>query len=153
MEKIEIYRSIKLREAPEPLIELVRSKGKTDIKIDAAQLLAQYQSQHGDVLLVCDEDSPYEERLHFVLLRQNQIIDHLVYGGLYTPGIYKEVSCENNAVRFTFASDQVLTLALRETPSRWNNKLPPGARHRGSLFQKHYLILKYEIFCAATATP
>ncbi len=144
MEKIKIYRSIKLQEAPEPEIELVHLDEKTGIKINAAQLLAQYQLNNGDIVLVCDEDCPYEEQLHFVLLRQKKIIDHLVYGGIYTPGIYKEISHESDTLRFTFASDDVLTLALRATPSRWGDKLPPGARHQGGWLQEHYLTLKIQ---------
>ena len=146
MKKIRIYQCTKIQDTPSPAVEVtsesMRSSQKKSIKIDAAEILTQYQASNGDILLVLDEDSPYEEQLHFVLIRDDQIIGYIKYGGLYTPGVFKEISRENDDLRFTFASDEVLSLTLNKTATRWNNQLPPGARYQGGWFQPQYLSLK-----------
>jgi hypothetical protein len=119
---------------------LVRDGMSTNLTINAAQLLVQYKTSLGDFLLVCDEDCPAEEMLHFVLLRNEKIVDQVSYGAPYTPGIFKEhstiVNAEENSLRFTFASDDVIELSVYPSPSRWRKSSAPGSHHRSVLGEK-----------------
>jgi hypothetical protein len=111
------------------------------LTIDAAQLLVQYKTSAGDFLLVFDEDCPAEEMLHFVLVHDEKIVDQLSYGAPYTPGIFKEhstsVNAEENNLRFTFASDEVIELKVHASPSRWRKSSAPGSHHRSVLGEKY----------------
>jgi hypothetical protein len=60
------------RDAALPSVEILKGGVATGLKVEAVNLLAQYELSNGDALLVLDEDSPYEEMLHFCLLRQAQ---------------------------------------------------------------------------------
>jgi hypothetical protein len=124
-----------------PSLSLVLDGKSSDLTIDAAQLLAQYKTSLGDFLLVFDDDCPAEEMLYFVLLRDEKILDQLSYGAPYTPGIFKEhpttVNVEENKLRFTFASDDVIELNVHASPSRWRKSSAPGSHHRSVLGEKY----------------
>jgi hypothetical protein len=132
------------RDATPPRVELLKHGVATGLRIEAVNLLSQFQTSHGDVLLVFDEDSPYEEALHFCLLRHEQLIDHLLYGAPYTSGIFKLVRVQDDQLFFTFASDEVLCLRVNTEGSRWPQRNAPGASHVTGVFGRRFLNLKVQ---------
>ncbi len=123
-------------------VEIFNGGATTGLKIDAVNLLAQFELSNGDVLLVLDEDSPFEEMLHFCLLRQDQLIDHLRYGALYISGIFKLIQAAGDQLSFTFASDEVLRLSVDIAGSRWPEQDAPGASYASGVLCKRFLNLK-----------
>ncbi len=130
------------RSATPPTVEIFRDGTATGLRIQAVNLLAQFEISNGDALLVLDEESPYEEMLHFCLLRRDQLIDHLLYGAPYTSGIFKLMQAENDQLHFTFASDEILCLSANADGSRWPQRSVPGASYGTGPLSKHYLTLK-----------
>jgi hypothetical protein len=132
------------RDSTPPSVEILKGGVTTGLKVEAVNLLAQYELSNGDALLVLDEDSPYEEMLHFCLLRQAQLMDHLRYGAPYTGGIFKLVRAEGNQLLFTFASEEVLCLDVSSEGSRWPQRNAPGTSYGTEAFSKHFLSLKIQ---------
>jgi hypothetical protein len=124
-----------------PKVELLQNGTSTGVVIDGASLLAQYQTENGDILLILDEDCPFEEMLHFVLMRHEKILDHLSYGAAYTSGIFllKDVGAET--IFFTFSSNDLLALRVLQNPTRWKNNGAPGSRHHMGWLTPKYLTL------------
>ena len=135
MQKVDFFRSLSQDGSPPWPILLA------GIEVDAASLLAQYLLADGEVLLVLDEDIPYEEQLHLVLVRGNAIIDHLVIGAPYATGIFRELEVRGDMLAFTFEGEAVWTISLKNRGSRMPAGLPSGARHRGGWLARHYLSL------------
>lgn len=138
MERTTQFDVIAQQREPEPRIELIEREGGAKLAIEAAALIGQYRFSSGDTLLVLDEDNPYEEQLHLALIRDAQIIDHLVIGAPYTSGIYGELALDNDALCFSFAGDTVFT--LRQVTSL-TESLPRGVRRRGPWFAPKHLSL------------
>ncbi|MEM8724736.1 MAG: hypothetical protein AAGE86_04350 [Pseudomonadota bacterium] len=113
------------------------------ITIDAAILIEQYAVDDSDTLLVLDEDTPYEEQLHLVLVRKNRILDRIVIGSIYSSGVFKEVSASSNTLQFRFESDAVWSLSIDSAGRRVFGGLPRGARRRGRLFARRHMFLDY----------
>jgi hypothetical protein len=132
------------RDATPPTVEIFRGIASTGLRIQAVNLLAQFETANGDAVLVLDENSPYEEMLHFCLLRSDRLIDHLLYGAPYASGIFNLMRAGNDRVLFTFASDEVLCLSVTTDGSRWPQRNVPGASYVTSPLSKHYLHLKIE---------
>ena len=141
MEKVDLFRSLSQDSSPARPIRLAAIDDGAVIEVDAASLLAQYLLADRDVLLVLDEDMPYEEQLHLVLVRGNAIIDHLVIGAPYATGIFRELEVRGDTLAFSFEGDAVWTVGLNSHGSRMPAGLPSGARHRGGWLARHYLSL------------
>lgn len=141
MRKVDLFEIRPASPAPAPSIRLARTDGGTPIDIDAASLLAQYLFDDGDVLLVLDEDTPYEEQLHLVLVRETAIVDHLLIGAPYAPGIFREKEVRGDTLAFRFEGDTVWTVGVDGRGSHLPVGLPPGARRRGGWLARHYLSL------------
>ena len=122
-------------------IRLAKRDDDTVIEIDAVSLLAQYLLDDGDVLLVLDEDLPYEEQLHLVLVRGTAIIDHVVIGAPYASGIFHEVGLDHDRLSFRFEGNAVWIVGVDHRGSHMPASLPPGARHRGGWLRRHHLML------------
>ncbi len=137
------FEALESQREPVPKIVLrSRDDGKR-ITIDAAILIEQYAIDDADTLLVLDEDTPYEEQLHLVLIRKNRILDHIVIGTIYSSGIFKEVGAAGNTLRFRFESDAVWSLSIDSAGRRVFGGLPRGARRRGGLLARRHLFLEY----------
>ncbi|MEL7217190.1 MAG: hypothetical protein AAGK01_02030 [Pseudomonadota bacterium] len=134
-----------LESQSEPLPRIViRSRASgSKITLDAAVLLAQYAISDDDTLLVLDEDCPYEENLHLVLVRGSRVIDHIELGMIYTGGIFKEISAADDTLRFRFESDAVWSLTVDSRGKRGIGGLPTGSRRRGHFFSRRYLELEH----------
>lgn len=132
------------RREPEPRITLARRDDGALVMIDAAALRAQYLLPQSDVVLVLDEECPFEEQLHLALVRGGLILDHLVIGAPYTSGVYQEVDFDGSVLRFRFEGESLWTLTPKVQGSRGLFDLPPGARRRGGLLAPRYLFLSWE---------
>ena len=132
------------RREPEAQITLTRRDDGVTVTIDAAALLAQHLLPWNDVLLVLDEDTPYEEQMHLVLVRGERILDHIVIGALYASGTYREAGSDGSALRFRFESDAIWTLTAREQGARGLSALPSGAKRRSGWLTPHHLFLSRE---------
>ena len=128
---------------PEPRIELRPRSGGRSFTLDAAELVEQYAVSATDTLLVLDDDCPYEERLHLVLMRNDRLIDHIEIGAMYVPGIFAPIYLRDRELRFRFESDAIWTLTIRHAGRRLLGGLPSWARRRTSLFAKHYMFLRF----------
>ncbi len=113
------------------------------VTLDAAALVEQYAVSASDTLLILDDDTPYEERLHLVLVRKNRILDHVEIGSMYTSGIFKEVAVSNDTLQFRFESDAVWSVAIDGDGKRGFGGLPRGSRRRGGFFARRYLKLEH----------
>lgn len=131
---------------PEPRITLVRRDDGTAVTIDAVALLDQYELSRGDVLLVLDEDCPYEEQLHLVLVRGNRILDHLVIGAPTVAGVYCEIGIDGDALHFRFEGDALWTVGAQAKVTYGLGGLPSGACRRGGWLAAHHLSLSCEQF-------
>lgn len=105
--------------------------------------MAQYAAYASDTLLILDDDTPYEERLHLVLIRQSNVLDHVEIGSICTSGIFKEVGVSEGILRFRFESDAVWSVSIDGEGKRGIGGLPQGSRRRGGLFARRYLKLEY----------
>jgi hypothetical protein len=124
-----------------PKSELFVQGVSTGLIVDGANVAGQFKTAVGDILLILDEDCPFEEMLHFHLVRGLTIIDHLSYGAQYISGIFSAVSVMEDAVHFTFASEEVIAIHVHSAPSRWRTSTAPGARHVAGLLCPSYLSL------------
>ncbi|MDJ0643835.1 MAG: hypothetical protein QNJ15_13565 [Erythrobacter sp.] len=118
--------------------------GGSPISIDAAELIEQYAVSSSETLLILDEDTPYEEQLHLVLVRRSKILDHIVIGAPYTAGIFRFVDAGERSLQFQFESDAVWIAFVKERGSRGIGGLPPGASRRRGLLAKRYLALEHK---------
>lgn len=141
MERATLFDVVEAQRDPAPRIVLARQGTGTRLTLDAAALLAQYRCSTGEVLLVLDEDTPYEEQLHIVLIENGRVADELVVGAPYSSGVFREVDHEGDTLRFRFASDDVMTLTVAPATSRLPQRLPAGVRRRGGWFAPHRLTL------------
>ncbi len=139
MERVQAFDVIAAQSEPDARISLVERHTGARLTVDAAALLAQYRFASGDVLLVLDEDVPFEEALHLVLLRDGRILDHLVLGAPYVAGIYRELAMSDDALHFAFWGDERLILTRSTRAPR---SLPQGARRRGGWFVRRHLALR-----------
>jgi hypothetical protein len=141
MQRANLFEPSPAGAGPEPSIRLARRDDDSSIEIDAASLLVQYLLDDGDVLLVLDEDLPYEEQLHLVLVRGAAIIDHVVIGAPYASGIFHEVGLDHDRLSFRFEGNAVWIVDVDHRGSRMPAGLPPGARRRGGWLARHHLSL------------
>jgi hypothetical protein len=143
MTPIERFRIVDHRREPMPRIVLHRADGAGNgpVVLDAAWLLAQYAVSDTDTLLVLDEDTPFEERLHLALLRGERVIDHLVIGVPYVGGVFRAIGGSADTLRFLFENDRPWTLTVRAEGRRGIGGLPAGARRRTGLLARRYLML------------
>ncbi|WP_420137747.1 hypothetical protein [Sphingomonas sp.] len=126
---------------PKPRITLRAPNRTSSLSIDAALLLAQYALPSGDILLILEEDCPYEEQLHIVLVRNVAVADHIVIGGMYETGSYREIRIEGERLNFSFGGEGVWTLTCEAAGTYKRSGLPSGARRRGGLLARRYLVL------------
>lgn len=140
MRSVARFHVVSQQREPEPRITLKRLDTGVSVTFDAASLLAQYETIAGDVLLVLDDDCPYEEQLHLVLVRHNKVIDHLVIGAPYATGVFRELDIDGDTLRFSFSGDDqmVLDVPIDGTAPR---SLPAGIRRRGGWFASRHLRL------------
>lgn len=129
---------------PMPRIILRQRTGGASIAIDAAELLEQYAVSASDTLLVLDEDTPYEEQLHLVLVRRTKILDHILIGAPYTAGVFRFVDASERVLQFCFEGDAVWTVSAKRQGKRGFGSLPPGASRRGGFFARRYLDLEHK---------
>jgi len=141
MRKVDLFQADTSERTDEPHIRLTRSDDGTGIEVNAASLLAQYRFNNGDVLLVLDEDSPYEEQLHLVLVRRVAIVDHVLIGAPYAAGIFHEQEVRPDGLLFRFEGEAMWKVGLDDRGSRVPGRLPAGARRRGGWLSRHYLTL------------
>jgi hypothetical protein len=113
-----------------------------NIILDGIALLSQLQTEGGLVLLVLDEDMPYEEGLHFILLQDQKIIDHISLGVSYAPGIFKQIEVDTNSLLFQFFNDDIYALEISEAPSHFGKKLPASAKRHSGWFAPKYMSLR-----------
>ena len=143
MRRTDTFEVKTVKRDPDPRILLTRPGEDTVVEVDAVELRAQYLMHDGDVLLVLDEDSPYEEQVHLVLVRGAQVVDHVVISAPYASGIYRETAAEDGLLRFRFEGDAVWTVSADGSGARGPGGLPSGARRRGGWLAKHYLQLSW----------
>lgn len=143
MKRVDLFHAVETQREP-PQVSLRRDDTGATVTLDAVNLLAQYQAPSGDVLLVLDEDCPYEEQLHLALVRDDRIVDHLVIGGPYATGAFDERDVTDDGVRFRFAGDQTLSVAISPGRAWLPGRLPAGARRRGGWLAPHWLQLVSE---------
>ena len=139
MRHVDVFTVMTSRRDPEPQIVLHGAGGR--VEVDAVSLLAQYQLPDGDVLLVLDEDSPFEEGLHLVLTRGDRVVDHVVIGAPYTSGIYREVAVEDERLVFVFENEMTWVARSDHRGSHGIGGLPAGARRRGGWLATRHLSL------------
>jgi len=137
------FKSIEQQREPEPKVVLRDRSGGKSITLDAASLVEQYAVSPTLTLLVLDEDSPYEEQLHLVLLRKSKKLDHIVIGAPYTTGVFRVVDADKDTLRFRFESDAVWSVSANAKGQRGIGGLPRGARRRGGIFVRRYLKLEH----------
>lgn len=139
---------------PEPRITLARRDTGGTIAVDAAALIAQFALPQGDVLLILDEDSSYEEQLHLLLIRDVRTLDHLVIGAPYASGIYREAESGGETLRFRFEGDAIWTVTWNAAGTRGLFDLPSGARRRGNWrAQRHLFLLREDARWRSRVTP
>lgn len=143
MDQTDRFECVQKQREPEAKIELLSRSDGSSITLDAAELVEQYAVSEIDTLLVLDEDCPYEERLHLVLMRRDRIIDYVEIGVMYMPGIFKPVSANGGELRFRFESDAIWTLTISETGRRVFGGLPAGASRNGRFLKKRHLFLEH----------
>jgi hypothetical protein len=90
----------------------------------------------GKSLLLVTEDIPYEETLRIYFLSgEFQILDHVMLGEPYTPGILKDVQVVGGyALEFSFVAGERWRLRIledpvlgwRARPVRWRHPLQPS---------------------------
>ena len=138
------YHAVEHRHEPTPRIVLRRMDGGggEPVVLDAACLLAQYAVSGTDTLLVLDEDTPYEERLHLVLLRDDRVLDHIDIGAPYATGAFRPVEMSVGTLRFHFENDAIWTLAVDAHGGRGIGCLPSGARRRTGLLAPRWMTLE-----------
>ena len=131
MQPAAVFETIAQQNDPEPRIDLLRNDTGAKITLDAATLVAQYILSSGDIVLVLDEDCPYEEQLHLVLIRGAVVLDHLVVGAPFASGIYREIELGDDVLAFGFSGDSIFVLGVREGGLFRRFRLPAGVRRRG----------------------
>lgn len=141
MQRAIIFEPLSAVREPNPRIELIRRDSGETLQLDAATLVAQYALASGDVLLVLDEDTLYEERLHLVLVEGVTVDDHLVIGAPYATGLFREVGIRDDRLCMRFAGDEALTVSVAPASSRLPQRLPAGVRRRGGWLAPHRLAI------------
>ena len=141
---VQRFRTLRQRREPTPEIALTPEGAAGLIIVDAAQLVAQYETASRDILLILDEDCPYEEQVHLALVRDDAVADHIVIGAPYATGAFRELSTDGDVLRFNFNGDDVWRVEVRTSGSRMPEPLPPGAKRRNGWFALHYLSLILE---------
>ena len=137
------FQCVSQQTEPEPRIELRPRSGDSSFTLDAAELIEQYAVSATDTLLVLDDDCPYEERLHLVLMRNDSLIDYIEIGAMYVPGIFDPIDHRDRELRFRFESDAIWTLTISQTGRGLFGGLPSGARRRTGLLAKRYMFLGF----------
>ncbi|MEM9501741.1 MAG: hypothetical protein AAF941_07835 [Pseudomonadota bacterium] len=143
MNQIDRFECIQKQKEPKPRIELMSRLGGQSLTLEAASLIEQYAVSQSDTLLILDEDCPYEERLHLVLVRDAEVVDYIEIGAMYVPGVFRELGLRNNTLQFSFESDAVWTLSIEPESRRVLGGLPRGASRRGSILTKRYMFLEH----------
>lgn len=111
--------------------------------LEGAVLEAQFLLDDGRYLLLLSDDSPYEERIHVVLLdRDLSPLDTLEIGAPYTPGLLSGLEPQGDRLRFRFAG-AVFILRVHTRPRRWlAGFLVPGVHRGGAPWWKRYLAIE-----------
>lgn len=141
MQDVDAFTVLGQQTEPERSIHLTSRRGSRSVKLNAAALLAQYHCPSGDVLLVLDDDCPFEEQLHLVLMRQVSVLDHVIVGAPYMAGQYRLMEAGGDTLRFRFEGESVWEVRLRSEGSRGLGGLPSGARRNMGWLDKRYLTL------------
>ncbi len=128
---------------PKPSIHLRCQEDSVSVRLNAAALLSQYRCPTGDVLLVLDDDCPFEEQLHLVLMRGSSVLDHVVIGAPYTAGQYRLVETGADLLRFRFEGEAVWTVRVHAEGTRGLGGLPSGARRETGWLNRRYLTLTW----------
>lgn len=141
---VDRFQVVRSQREPMPEIVLAATNGTFHATIDAAQLIAQFDAGPDATLLVLDEDCPYEEQLHLVLVRAGKASDHIVIGAPYATGIFEILGGTTDSLRFRFANDGVWTASVRDAGALLPPRLPRGARRKGGWLGPHHLSLSFE---------
>jgi hypothetical protein len=139
------FRCLDSQREPEPRIVLQSLQGARQIVVDAASLCDQFAVSRSETLLILDEDNPYEERLHLVLVRGDDVLDHVVIGAPYAGGIFRIVDSHSDRLRFRFEGETIWSLSVDPEGRRSLAGLPRGARRRGGLLTRAHISLNYDV--------
>jgi hypothetical protein len=124
-----------------PKSELFFRGDSTQVIVDGVNLLSQFETIDGSVLLVLDEDILHEECLHFILLKHQKIADHISFGAPYVSGIFRQIQVNKNGLTFCFFGDDVYELEIAETASRFGKNLLAGVHRHGPWLARKYLMV------------
>jgi len=143
-------------------LEPVDEPGKSRLVVDGhptptlvtgIDLEAQFDCRAGSLLLLT-QDSPYEESLHMLLVAPGaktaqqipiEILDELILGGAYTPGILTEVAVAGeNSLEFSFFGKDRwrVTAHANPRPAISGALTSMGKRPLGYALRKRYLELE-----------
>jgi hypothetical protein len=142
LREIDTYHVAHIESHDTPRVTLLRNGTAAGLTLEGATLLAQFETAGAHVLLVLDEDTPYEETLHFYLIGKGMIIDHVTFGGAYTPGIFTLKATLEDRLCFTFANDDVYSLQVHPVASRFGRRLTTGARRPAGWLAPKYMSLE-----------
>lgn len=138
------FECVERQREPVPRIVLRWPDFGQPVTIDAARVIEQYAVTDTDTLIVLDEDVPFEEQLHLVLVREDKIIDHIEIGAPYSTGEFREIERGEGMLRFAFDGDDIWQLGVRSDGKRVFGGLPPAARRRGGFFAPRFMFLDRE---------
>jgi hypothetical protein len=133
------YSLSRLENSDSPKSELFFRGDSTQVIVDGVNLIAQFETIDGSVLLVLDEDILYEECLHFILLKHQKISDHISFGAPYVSGIFRQIEVNKNGLTFCFFGDDLYELEIAETASRFGKHLPAGVHRHGPWLAHKYI--------------
>lgn len=143
MEEVARFRVADVQREPVPRVNLRDDAGVT-ITLEAVTLLAQYRTASDDVLMILDENCPYEEQLHLVAVRGSEVIDHLVIRAPYATGSFEALGTGEDGLLFRFAGGDMYRASVAEAGARLPRPLPGGARRTSKWFARKFLHLTIE---------
>lgn len=126
---------------PASAIVLDRETGSR-FSTGGVRIAGQYRIDGDRALIVLDENCPYEELLHFVLVSGGAPVDRIAYGAPYTSGLFRPVDRAGAALRFRFASDEIVEPIVRERRQWRLRPGVPGARYSGGSPLRHFLFMR-----------
>jgi len=96
-----------------------------------------------DVLLVLDDDTPFEERLTLVLVRGDCIIDRIEISRPYQPGIYRDAQVDGRHLFFRFENDMFWRVTVAQRGFYSLRPAPSGAWRGWRYLAKRHLTLDF----------